>query len=147
MVEYQPRLKSFLAALEFLGTRVCKCVCDCPEGATASPTHMPNNVTTPAPRLCGTTSENTLWGKSICKYCGSFGKESACNSRDLGLIPRPGRSTGAGNDYPLQYSCPRNPMDRGAGGLQSMRLQELDTTKGLTLPLSLNHNAILFPKT
>ena len=49
MVEYQPRLKSFLAALEFLGTRVCKCVCDCPEGATASLTHMPNNVTTPPP--------------------------------------------------------------------------------------------------
>ena len=24
---------------------------------------------------------------------------------------------------PLQYSCPENPMDRGAQGLQSMRLQ------------------------
>ena len=114
MVEYQPRLKSFLAALELLGTRMCKCVCDCPEGATASPTHMPNNVTTPAPRLRGTTSENMLWGKWICTYCGSFGKESACNARDLGLIPGSGRPTGAGNDYPLQYSCLRNLMDRGA---------------------------------
>ena len=47
MVECQPRLKGFLAALGLLGTRMCKCVCDCPEGATALPMHMPNNVTPP----------------------------------------------------------------------------------------------------
>ena len=29
-------------------------------------------------------------------------KESACNARDLGLIPGLGRSPGEGNDYPLQ---------------------------------------------
>ena len=36
--------------------------------------------------------------------CGSAGKESACNARDLGLIPGLGRSPGEGKGYPLQYS-------------------------------------------
>ena len=27
---------------------------------------------------------------------------------------------GEGNGTPLQHSCPENPMDGGAGGLQSM---------------------------
>ena len=35
---------------------------------------------------------------------GSAGKESACNTGDLGLIPGLGRSPGEGNSYPLQYS-------------------------------------------
>ena len=34
----------------------------------------------------------------------SVGKESTCNSGDLGLIPGWGRSTGEGIGYPLQYS-------------------------------------------
>jgi len=33
---------------------------------------------------------------------------------DTDLIPGSGRSPGGGNDNPLQYSCPGNPMDRGA---------------------------------
>ena len=41
-------------------------------------------------------------------------KESACNARDPGSIPGLGRSPGEGNDYPLQYSCLENPMDRRA---------------------------------
>ena len=45
---------------------------------------------------------------------GSDGKESACNERDLDLIPGSGRSSGEGNGNPLQYSCLENPMDRGA---------------------------------
>ena len=45
---------------------------------------------------------------------GSDGKESACNSGDLGLISGLGRSPGEGNGYPLQYSCLENSMDRGA---------------------------------
>ena len=44
----------------------------------------------------------------------SDGKESACNSIDLGLIPGSGRSPGEGNGNPLHYSCLENPMDRGA---------------------------------
>ena len=32
---------------------------------------------------------------------------------------------GEGNGNPLQYSCLENPMDRGAGGLQSMGSQSV----------------------
>ena len=45
---------------------------------------------------------------------GSDDKESACNAGDLGLIPGSGRSPGGGNGNSLQYSCLKNPMDRGA---------------------------------
>ena len=45
---------------------------------------------------------------------GSDGKESTRNERDLGLIPGLGRSPGEGNNYPLQYFCLENSMDRGA---------------------------------
>ena len=48
-----------------------------------------------------------LWGFP----CGSAGKESACNARDLGLIPGLGRSPGEGKGYPLQYSGLENSMD------------------------------------
>ena len=41
-------------------------------------------------------------------------KESACNVRDLGLIPGLGRFPGEGNGYPFQCSCLENSMDRGA---------------------------------
>ena len=58
--------------------------------------------------------------------CGSAGKESAYNVGDLGSIPGSGRSPGEGKDYPLQYSCLENPMDRGAGGLQSMVWQRVE---------------------
>ena len=46
--------------------------------------------------------------------CSSDGKESACNSGDLDWIPESGRSLGEGNGNALHYSCPENPMDRGA---------------------------------
>ena len=45
---------------------------------------------------------------------GSDGKESACNAADAGLILGSGRSPGEGNGNLLQYSCLRNPIDRGA---------------------------------
>ena len=56
---------------------------------------------------------------------GSGGKESACNTGGLGSIPGLGRSFGGGHSNPLQYSCLESPMDRGAGGLQSMGLQRV----------------------
>ena len=43
-------------------------------------------------------------------------KESTCNAGvagDVDLIPELGRS-GEGHGNPLQYSCLKNPMDRGA---------------------------------
>ena len=39
---------------------------------------------------------------------------SAYNVGDPGLIPGLGKSPGAGNSNPLQYSCLENPMDGGA---------------------------------
>ena len=48
---------------------------------------------------------------------GSVGKESAYNAGDtgdIGSILRLGRSPGAGDGCPLQFSCLENPMDRGA---------------------------------
>ena len=40
--------------------------------------------------------------------------ESTRNAGDLGSIPGSGRSPGGGNSNPLQYTCLKNPMDRGA---------------------------------
>ena len=40
---------------------------------------------------------------------GSDGKESACSTGDLGLIPGLGRSPGGGHGNPLQYSCLESP--------------------------------------
>ena len=48
---------------------------------------------------------------------GSAGKESPCNSGDLGLIPELGRSPGKGKGYPLQYSGLGNSMDRIVHGV------------------------------
>ena len=45
---------------------------------------------------------------------GSDGKESAYNVGDLGLIPGSGRFPEEGNGYPVQHSCLKNSMDRGA---------------------------------
>ena len=56
---------------------------------------------------------------------GSDSKESACNVRDPGSIPRLGRSPGEGNGYPLQYSCLENSMDRGAWWATVMGLQRV----------------------
>ena len=39
---------------------------------------------------------------------------SAGDVRDMGSIPGWGRSPREGNGNPLQYSCLKNPMDRGA---------------------------------
>ena len=45
--------------------------------------------------------------------------------RDADSIPGSGRSPGGGNGNPLQCSRLENPMDRGAWGLQSMKLQRV----------------------
>ena len=55
---------------------------------------------------------------------GSDGKESACNSGNLGSIPGSRRSPEGGRGNPLQYSCLEKPMDREEpGGLQSVGSQ------------------------
>ena len=45
---------------------------------------------------------------------GLDGKVSAYNAGDPGSTPGLGRSSGKGNGNPFQYSCLKNPMDRGA---------------------------------
>ena len=47
-------------------------------------------------------------------FGGSEVTASASNAGDPGSIPGSGRSPGEGNGNPLQYSCLKNPMDRGA---------------------------------
>ena len=44
---------------------------------------------------------------------GSDDKDPACSAGDPGAVPGWGRSPGAGNENPLQYSCLEGPMDRG----------------------------------
>ena len=41
-------------------------------------------------------------------------KKSACNAGDVGSVPGLGRSPGEGNGIPLQSSCLKSPMNRGA---------------------------------
>ena len=67
---------------------------------------------------------------------------NAGDIRDLGSIPRLGRSPGEGHGNPLQYSCLENPMDSGAWwatvhrvAQSRTRLKQLSThnTKTVTL--------------
>ena len=39
-------------------------------------------------------------------------KNPPADARNIGLIPRSGRSPGEENGNPLQYSCPKNSMGR-----------------------------------
>ena len=50
---------------------------------------------------------------------------SAGDGRDVGSIPGAGGSPGGGHGNPLQCSHCENPMDRGAGWLQSIALQRV----------------------
>ena len=56
----------------------------------------------------------------------SVGKESACNTGDLGSIPGSGRSTGEGIGYPLQYSGLENSMDSIVHGVTKSHTQLSD---------------------
>ena len=60
---------------------------------------------------------------------GSDGNESTYSVGDTGSKPWSGRSTGEGNGYPLQYSCLKNFMDRGAWRTTVQGVAESDMTK------------------
>ena len=67
-------------------------------------------------------------------------KESTCNAEDVSLIPGWGRSPGEGSGNPLQYSCLKNPMDRGAWrAIAHGVTKESDTTQQLN---DENNNAV-----
>ena len=59
----------------------------------------------------------------------SVGKESACNAGDMSSTPGLGRSPGEGNSNPLQYSCLKNPMDRGTWQATVHRVAKRHTTE------------------
>ena len=57
-----------------------------------------------------------------------MGKNLPATARDVGSIPRSGRSLGGGNGNPLQSSCLENPTDRGAWRIMVHRIaKESDT--------------------
>lgn len=59
-------------------------------------------------------------------------KNTLANAGDMGLISGLGRIPGEGNSNTLQYSCLRNPMDRGVWqALVHGVTKELDMTYGL----------------
>ena len=61
-------------------------------------------------------------GSSLMGFpCGSAGKESAYDVRDLGSIPGFGRSPGERNGYPLQYSDLENSLLCVVHGVEESR--------------------------
>ena len=65
---------------------------------------------------------------------------SAGDTGDMGSISRLGRSPGAGNGNPLQYSCRENPMDRGAWWATACGVAELVRTEHAHTHASLHIN-------
>ena len=59
-------------------------------------------------------------------YCGSDGKESACNAGVMGSTPGSGRSPGERNGNPLQDSCLGNPTDKRAWQATVHEVAEVD---------------------
>ena len=60
----------------------------------------------------------------------SAGKEFACNVGDTGdasLIPGQARFPDEGNDNSLQYSCLKNPIDRGTWWATVQRIAKSQT--------------------
>ena len=83
-------------------------------------TPMPSSLPLSGPKLRTSQAAScwalsvALWGRCGIIPGGSDFKEFTCHAGDLGSIPGLGRSPEEGSSYPLQCSCPENPMDRGA---------------------------------
>ena len=68
---------------------------------------------------------------------------SAGDAHYVGLVPGSGRSPGIGNGNSLQYSCLKNPMDRGAGWATVHEVTESDMTEHIcTSSMSHPHNSV-----
>ena len=75
----------------------------------------------------------------MCFPDGSDGKESACNARDLGLIPRLGRCPAEGNGNQLLVFFPGEVHgQRSLADYSPWGHKELDTTERLTVWTQLN---------
>ena len=74
-----------------------------------------------------------LWSFQSCNFPGcSVGKESACNTGNMGLIPGLGRSPGGGHGSPLQYFSLANPCRQRSspwGCKESDTIEQLNTAK------------------
>ena len=72
-----------------------------------------------------------IWGFAWGFPGGSDGKESACYVGDLDSIPGLGWSPGEGHGNPLQYSCLKNLMVRGAWQAAVPEVAKSHTTEWL----------------
>ena len=72
-----------------------------------------NRVHLPLSFVWHSIQDQKTAGKRMVDTDSFYGKESACNAGDLGLIPGSGRSPGEGHGNSLQYSCLENSVDRG----------------------------------
>ena len=74
-------------------------------------------------------ADSTLYKMGTTFPGGSDSKESACNAGDTGSIPRSGRSPGKGMATHSSILAWEIPWTEEPGGLQSVGLQESDTTE------------------
>ena len=66
----------------------------------------------PPPKLPMGSQNTPSWKRGFLD--GTVAKDPLASAGDSGSISGLGRSPGAGNGSPLQYSCLENPVDRGA---------------------------------
>ena len=89
----------------------------------------------PNTQICHFTKEGSPshWRMVLGVPGGSDGRESACNTWDLGSVPGLGGSPGGGHANPLHYSCLKNPHgQRSLAGYSPWGCKELDTTEWLS---------------
>ena len=100
-----------------------------PCGSLHSRAHLVGDVPSKAREERGVAGSGYLFILEDCFHAcnpgGSDSKPSVCSEGDLGLTPGSGRSPGEGSSYPLQYSCPENPMVGEAWWATVHRLQRV----------------------
>ena len=118
-----------------------RCVCACPEHSCSllSYTRWLSSlilcIAWPNTQICHFTKEGSpsYWRMVLGVPGGSDGRESACNTWDLGSIPGLGGSPGGGHGNPLHCSCLKNPHgQRSLAGYHPWGCKELDTTEWLS---------------
>ena len=79
--------------------------------------------------ICISSCPSFPFGECTSYPGSSDGKESTCNSGDLGSIPGLGRSPAGGHGNALQYSCLENPHgQRSLAGCSPRGSKQLDVT-------------------